>query len=63
MVGRLPESLDQTKYWHSSFENADLQLIFARSASSVTPSEKEVQLTPVHYALFTKPKMNSVRYR
>jgi len=42
-------------------QNGRFPLIFARSVSAVTPSEK-VQLTQeVHYGLSNEPKMNSVR--
>jgi len=37
--------------------------IFARKASAVTPSEKNLTLMEVHYAFSNEPKINIVRIR
>jgi len=47
------------------FQNADFQLIFARSASAVTLIEKSSIISnrkSTYYALSNEPKANSVRY-
>ena len=50
--------------WPRWSENAELQSIFVRSASAVTPSEKSSNHTLIgsHYTLSNEPKMNIVRY-
>ena len=56
----LPEILDQI--YPLSFKNGDFQSIFARSGSTLGPSEKSsLSLIGSRHELFNEPKMNSVR--